>query len=191
MQNSHLISEDVEPPPTGGRRSDSSGYRVSRSPVAHEFVHGRNSIFKIHPLKKNRLEPRNSLSSCLAPSLMRRAELNGRLSERLGLFEEDDEYPPSALRPIESPRRSFYRHRTTSCVSGPSLRYSVTDLHPRFQVSRKCRHLMLSDERSSARGRYAPRVMYPLAFLPGCPSDVLWFRSVPIGHLAPPGIAAR
>jgi hypothetical protein len=185
MQNSHTLSEDVEPPSTDSRRSDSKGYCASRIPVAHEVLHGRNLIFKIHPLKKNRLERKHSLSSCFVPTISRPADFSGQLGERLGLFDEDDEYPPSASSGIGTPKRGLQScHR----IVKRDHRYRFSGVEELYSGSKARHNLSIASEPKSAKAVSLCATVRPLAFFLPSESYVSRFRSVPSGRLAPPGI---
>jgi hypothetical protein len=187
MHNIHPISEDVEPPSTDGRRSDVKGYRASKTPVAHESIHGRNFIFKTYPFKKSRLEIGHSLSSCFAPFIYRAAENNSQFGERAGLFDEDDEYPPSAFSIIKSRIYSLSGNVKTRTSLNEATGISVTLRKADTRLQRHAQNLPTKATKISALGEALSGAVCSLAFLFGCPSFVSWFRSVPIGRLAPPG----
>jgi hypothetical protein len=185
MQNSYTLSEDVEPPSTDSRRSESKGYRTSRIPVAHEVLHGRNLIFKINPLKKNRLERKHSLSSCFVSAISKPADFGGQLGERLGLFDEDDEYPPSASGGIGTPRRGLLKcHRNAERYH----RYRLSHVEKVYSDSKSGHNLSIANELRSAKAVSLCTVAHPLTFFLPSESYVSRFRSVPSGRLAPPGI---
>ncbi len=187
MQNNHTLSEDVEPPSTDSRRSESKGYRASKIPIAHEVLHGRNLIFKTYPLKKNRLERKDSLSSCFVPTISKSAELNGQFGERPGLFDEDDEYPPSASSATESPRRGLLEHHR---IAGQDHPYLFSRAGGIYSVLGTRRNPSLTFEPRAARAASVCTAVHSLAFFLPSVSYVSRFRSVPSGRLAPPGIAS-
>jgi len=183
MQNNHPMSEDAEPPSTGSVRSDVKSYRSTNNPIVHEFTHGRNSISKIPPFRKNQLGRKDSLSSLFAPIGYRANEIYS--TERNGLFDEDDEQPPSAFLSIES---------ETSGVTGPIRRrvspVEMGGVPPCLQ--RANAPITISTRNSfferSSFGYAQAGSMRTLAALYRRPSFVSWFRSVPMGRLSPPGI---
>jgi hypothetical protein len=188
MQNNHPLCEDIEPPSTGSRRSDIKGYRSSRSPVAHDSIHGRNLIFKTYRFKKNRLEAVHSLSSIFAPFFCRSAEIGGQFGERIGLFDEDDEYPPSASRGIrpDSSRLPWHVELQASPAGGismPSFKWDTPHHKDVLDIS--------GCWKSSVPGQPRDAGFCPFAAHLRRPSFVSWFRCVPSGRLAPPGITAR
>jgi hypothetical protein len=184
MQNNHTLSEDVEPPSTDSRKSDSKGYRASRIPNAHEVLHGRNLVFKIHPLKKNRLERKHSLSSRFVPIISGPADFSGQLGERLGLFDEDDEYPPSAPSEVGTSKRSLQGCRR---IAKRGYRYRFSGVEELYSGSGKGHNLSIANEPRSAKAVSLCTVVRPLAFFLPSESYVSRFRSVPSGRLAPPG----
>ncbi len=190
MQNHHPISEDVEPPSTGGRRSDLKGCRASKSPVAHDPVHGPNFILKTYRFKKSHLKTEHSLSSRFAPFMYRAAEINSQLADRTGLFEEDDEYPPSAShRPeLRDPRLpgNIELRKCLGKTSGISLYFKKADT-----ALRKYTNNLPSGSTEKAipgHPQDVGRRLLSLRFR--CPSFVSWFRCVPSGRLSPPGIVS-
>ena len=190
MQNNHPISEDVEPPSTGGRRSDVKGYCASKGPVSHDPIHGRNFILKTYRFKKNRLETENPLSSRFAPFMFRAAKINSQLVNRTDLFEEDDESPPSASHKAESrnPRLSGHIELRTylTKTSGISLNFKKTDTGLRKYTG----NLPFGSAKGAIPGHPQDAGVRSFAFRLRCPSFVSWFRCVPSGRLAPPGIVS-
>jgi hypothetical protein len=191
MQNHHPISEDVEPPSTGGRRSDLKGCRTSKSTVAHDPIHGRGFILKTYRFKKNRIETENPLSSRFAPFIYRTAEINSQLADRAGLFEEDDEYPPSAYHGAEfrSTRLSgnIELREYLGNTSGIPLYFSIADSVPwkhtgNLPSGSAARAIPCHSQDDGGR---------PSTFRLHSPSFVSWFRCVPTGRLSPPGIVSQ
>jgi len=190
MQNHHPISEDVEPPSTGGRRSDLKGCRTSKIPVAHDPVHGRNFFLKTYRFKKNHLETENPLSSRFAPFIYRTAEINSQLADRTGLFEEDDEYPPSASHSAEFRATRLPGHielrKNPGRTSGISRYFSIADTGPRKRKG----NLPSGSTMWAIPGRSQDNGGRPSTFCLHSPSFVSWFRCVPTGRLSPPGIVS-
>lgn len=190
MQNNHPISEDIEPPPTGGQRPDTKGYRTSRIPLAHDAVHGRNLILKSCLLKKYRLETGYSSSSRFVPSICGAAAIDSQLGEYAGTFDEDDEYPPSALCSAESRKPAYpdYLISRMSLTWGSSEFRFARDIGTRFTE-------LNQSQPDSGRKRIASLLppymrVQTSTFRPGYVSFVSWYRCVPSGRLSPPGIAA-
>jgi hypothetical protein len=190
MQNHHPISEDVEPPSTGGRRSDLKGCRTSKSTVAHDPIHGRNFILKTYRFKKNRLETENPLSSRFAPFIYRTAEINSQLGDRTGLFEEDDEYPPSASHSAEFQATRLSVHielrKYLGKTSGISLYFGTAGTGSRKHAGNLpsgSRMWAIPSHSQDDGGR-------PSTLRLHSPSFVSWFRCVPTGRLSPPGIVS-
>jgi len=187
MQISHTLSEDVEPPSTDSLNSDPKGYHVSKSLIVHDSVHGRNSILKTHPLRKKQLKGNNSLSSFFAPFNSKAGESDGQFGDRFGSFDEDDDRPPSAL---------SRRDLGVFDLSGSWRTADGDHRYPPFFTNNQyivnCSGPCLWANNSPRAGRKgllsgtAP-FFTPLA---GPVSYLSWFRSVPIGRLAPPGIVA-
>jgi hypothetical protein len=190
MQNHHTISEDVEPPSTGGRKSDHKGCRASKSPVAHDPVHGPNSILKTYRFKKNHLKTEHSLSSRFAPFMYRAAEINSQLADCTGLFEEDDEYPPSASHRAEfrDPRLSgnIELRKYLSKTSGISIYFKKADA----ALRKYAKYLPFGSAKKAIPGYSRDVGGRSFSLRLRCPSFVSWFRCVPSGRLAPPGIVS-
>ena len=93
---------NLHPQVAGDQTSKAAVRRKVPLPMIPFMV--RNFILKTYRFKKNHLKTEHSLSSRFAPFMYRAAEINSQLADRTGLFEEDDEYPPSASHRRRIPR---------------------------------------------------------------------------------------
>ncbi len=188
MQISHTLSEEVEPPSADSPKADAKGYHASKSPLFHDSVHGWNSILKTHHLRKNRLKGNNSLSFFFAPHFSKAGETDGQFGDRFGPFDEDDDRPPSASTSSRSDPGMFDLSKGRTPTLG-DYRCPPSSTNNRCFVDSAGLRLWVDFAQTAERSVPFTHKTRFLGLFSGAVSYLSWFRSVPIGHLAPPGIS--